>query len=125
EVEVVMGALFSHGLTQVHVNPSIRGQRLDLETRCGERTTPRQHDCSVKIGELKGEGAQQGLAAGGSFDSPSELNGGFTNMLSREKRTVNCRRSAGASKAEPFERSSKLIRVITYLLPAPVCAAEI
>src|SRR5262245_50650781 len=89
-------------------------QRLDLETRGGERSAPRQHNCSLKIGELKSVGARQGLAALGSLKSPRDLNGGFTNILAWEKRPVSCRRSVGTSKDEPFET----LRQIDHHLPA-------
>ena len=65
-------------------------QRLNIDTRGGERSAPRQHVCSIKIGELKSVGAQQDIAALGSLESSSDLNSGLTNILAWEKRPVSC-----------------------------------
>ena len=106
-------------------DPSIRGQRLDLNTRGGERSASRQHDCSLKVGELKSEGAGEGLAVCSILESPSEFNSGLTNILSRVEGTVSCRWSVGACIEEPFERSGKLIRVVAGRLPGAERVAEI
>ena len=98
-------------------------QRLDRERRGGELSAPREHEVTLEIGELKSEGAGQDLAAG--RESPDELNGGYTNILSWEVRPGPVsQRSAGRGKNEPFERSSNLTPV-TDRPPGPKRVTEI
>ena len=66
-------------------NPSMSAQRLDLDTRGGERSAPIEHDRSLKISELESVGTREDLAVGGGLERPGNLNGGFTNILAWEK----------------------------------------
>lgn len=60
---------------------------------------------------FKGEVARNAVAAFGMLKHVNRLNGTQADILSREERTVDCCRGAGASKKQLFERQSDLIRV--------------
>ena len=88
------------------------GQRLDLDTLGRNRSATGEHHLSAKIGESNGERARQGVPICAGVDRENGLNGLEADVLSRNKRAVECRGRVGAGKEQPLERYGKLVRVV-------------